>query len=289
MVAAPILPVTAPSAHRAKAHGRKIEDFRPGYPRYTSLISSHGPFFLFRRFSRLRARLLLLKQDKLAVLEKKLDDIDDAEECELFLGKSRIDRNQDRIAVLAEIESNLSEYDDLVERTGRTLSFDRSEVRDVQSLRTWLVGNACVAKDETSYLSDEKDLFSLSPSLDCTAARFEDWIGDRLAQFFSHSRLDILGRDASSDPSVHIYSGQFIKRTAKAFLICLVTMLLLLPIVICNLVNDLPMRLLIVMISTVVYLLVLSGLTRVKTIELVVAGTTYATVLTVFVSGTDSK
>lgn len=51
-------------------------------------------------------------------------------------------------------------------------------------------------------------------------------------------------------------------------------MLLLLPIVICNLVNDLPMRLLIVMISTVVYLLVLSGLTRVKTIELVVAGTT---------------
>ena len=170
------------------------------------MISSHGPFFLFRRFSRLRARLLLLKQDKLAVLEKKLDDIDDAEECELFLSKSRIDRNQDRIAILAEIESNLSEYgmlslpichrqsliwspDDLVERTGRTLSFDRSEVRDVQSLRTWLVGNACVAKDETSYLSDEKDLFSLSPSLDSAAARFEDWIEDRLAQFFSHSKL----------------------------------------------------------------------------------------------------
>jgi hypothetical protein len=51
-------------------------------------------------------------------------------------------------------------------------------------------------------------------------------------------------------------------------------MLLLLPIVICNLVNDLAMRLLIVMLSTVIYLIVLSALTRVKTIELVVAGTT---------------
>lgn len=183
-----------------------VEDYRPGYPRYTSLISSHGPFFLFRRFNRLRARLLLLKQDKLAVLEKKLDDIDDAEAFPLFLGKSRIDRNQDRLAILAEIESNLSEYgrwpptichlqsltwlpDDLVERTGRTLSFGRSEVRDVQSLRNWVDGNRCVARDETSYLSDEKDLFSLSPTLDSAAARFEDWIEDRLAQFFSHSKL----------------------------------------------------------------------------------------------------
>lgn len=87
-----------------------VEDFREGYPRFTSLISSHDPFFLLRRFSRLRARLLLLKQDKLAVLEKKLDNIDDAEACDVFLGNSRIDRNQDRLAVLAEIESNLSEY-----------------------------------------------------------------------------------------------------------------------------------------------------------------------------------
>ncbi|CAG7555634.1 unnamed protein product [Fusarium equiseti] len=135
MVAAPILPVAVPSAHPAKAQGRKIEDFRPGYPRYTSLISSHGPFFLFRRFSRLRARLLLLKQDKLAVLEKQLDDIDDAEAFPIFL-----------------------------------------------------------AKDETSYLSDEKDLFSLSPTLDSAAARFEDWIEDRLAQFFSHSKLAAMPR-----------------------------------------------------------------------------------------------
>lgn len=63
-----------------------------------------------RRFKRLRARLLLLKQDKLSLLEKKLDDIDDSEECEVFLAKSRIDRNPERQAVLQDIEAGLADY-----------------------------------------------------------------------------------------------------------------------------------------------------------------------------------
>lgn len=79
--------------------------------------------------------------------------------------------------------------DNLVDRTERTLSFGRSEIRDVQSLRNWVDGNGCVARDETSYLSDEKDLFSLSPTLDSAATRFEDWIEDRMAQFFCHRKL----------------------------------------------------------------------------------------------------
>jgi hypothetical protein len=62
-------------------------------------------------------------------------------------------------------------------------------MRDVQSLRNWVDGNRCMARDETSYLSDEKDLFSLSPTLDSAATRFEDWIEDRVAQFFCHSKL----------------------------------------------------------------------------------------------------
>ncbi|EKJ68425.1 hypothetical protein FPSE_11433 [Fusarium pseudograminearum CS3096] len=288
MAAPPILPVAAPM----KPHGKKIEDFRPGYPRFTSLISSHDSFFLFRRFSRLRARLLLIKQNKLAVLEKKLDDIDDAETFPLFLGKSSIDKNQDRLSVLADIESNLAEYDELLERTERTLSFARAEPRDIQSLKRWVDGNGCVAKDETSYLLNEKDLLSLSPKLDNAIARFEDWIEDRVVQFLRHSKMAsprIISSHVSSDPNVHIYSGPYIKRAAKTLLIGLATALLLLPIVICNLVTDLSMRLMIVILSTVVYLIVISGLTRIKTIELIVAGTTYATVLTVFVSGTDGK
>lgn len=57
-------------------------------------------------------------------------------------------------------------------------------------------------------------------------------------------------------------------------LISLVTFMLLLPIVVCNVVTTTAIRIFIVMMSTVFYLLVLSGLTRAKTTELVVAATT---------------
>jgi hypothetical protein len=48
----------------------------------------------------------------------------------------------------------------------------------------------------------------------------------------------------------------------------------LLPIIICNLLTTVAARIVIVMLSTIVYLLVLSGLTHAKTTELVIAGTT---------------
>lgn len=89
----------------------EVEDcYRPGYPRFTALISAHSPYFLFRRFSQLRARLLLLKQDRLCILEQKLEKIDQDETCPLFLGKCRSDTNPDRVAVLAEIETRLADY-----------------------------------------------------------------------------------------------------------------------------------------------------------------------------------
>jgi hypothetical protein len=87
-----------------------IEDFKPGYPRFSALLSAHPSFFVFRRFGRLRARVLLLKQDKLSLLEQQLDRIDENEKCPLFLGKSRCDNNGDRAAVFAEIEKTLADY-----------------------------------------------------------------------------------------------------------------------------------------------------------------------------------
>ena len=83
-----------------------------GYPRFTALLSAYEPFFLCRRFDRLRARLLLLKQDRLTVLEQRLDQIDEQETSLLFLGTSRRDANADRWSLLSEIESHLADYGD---------------------------------------------------------------------------------------------------------------------------------------------------------------------------------
>jgi hypothetical protein len=73
-------------------------------------MASHPSFHIFRRFSHVRVRLLLYKQDRLSVLEKKLEAIDCDESRPMFLGTTRLDRNVERAQVMAEIESALATY-----------------------------------------------------------------------------------------------------------------------------------------------------------------------------------
>ena len=74
------------------------------------MLAASDSFYVFRKFSRARARLLLLKQDKISVLEKELDRVDLEEQCPLFLGKSRLDANANRAAVLAELDTAIIDY-----------------------------------------------------------------------------------------------------------------------------------------------------------------------------------
>ncbi|KAI1123527.1 hypothetical protein F5Y10DRAFT_51181 [Nemania abortiva] len=261
----------------------KIDDFKAGYPRYTALLSTNEPYFLCRRFDRLRARLILLKQDKLTLLERRLDEIDEKETSVLFLGKSRCDRNPDRIAILSEIDSCLRDYDKFVERNVRMFGYCRARRRDRESLQNWLSGTGCVARDETTYLTHHHELVSLAPAGDAAVSQLEVWVEHKLCDFgFLQSR----SHASSTDPNVISYSGSLVKQLAKALLLLLITALLMLPIVICNLCSSISVRIIIVMASTITYLIILSSLTRSKTVELILGGATYATVLIVFVSGT---
>lgn len=73
-------------------------------------MAAHDAFTIFRRFNHLRVRLLLLRQDKLSLLEKRLDAIDREETSPLFLGCRRKDRNAEREAVISEIEDAMAGY-----------------------------------------------------------------------------------------------------------------------------------------------------------------------------------
>jgi len=73
-------------------------------------MAAHDSFQVFRRFSNLRTRLLLLEQDRIVQLEQRLHDIDQKERKRLYLGSSRKDQNQERQAVLAEIRERLESY-----------------------------------------------------------------------------------------------------------------------------------------------------------------------------------
>ena len=55
-------------------------------------------------------RLLLLKQDRLSLLEKRLEKIGRQEVDLLSLGSSRDDTNRERTSVLAEIDAALADY-----------------------------------------------------------------------------------------------------------------------------------------------------------------------------------
>lgn len=87
-----------------------MEDYRAGYPQFSALLASHESFQIYRSFTRLRSRLLLLKQDKISQLEQRLDRIDLSETAPLFLGSSRDDRNAERAATLSELDKALEDY-----------------------------------------------------------------------------------------------------------------------------------------------------------------------------------
>ncbi|KAI1460609.1 hypothetical protein F4805DRAFT_369275 [Annulohypoxylon moriforme] len=259
-----------------------VDQYRPGYPRYTALLSSYPSWFIFRRFDKLRARLLLLKQDKLVLLEDQLERIDQQETSPLFLGRSRSDRNEDRLSTLSEIEVALNEF---VERTSRVLSLQSAEGKDIKSLQNWVDGTGQLAKDEMTYLSHQCELVSLAPVTDSGILQLESWIEDKLIRYLTTFRPNLL-RDLPGNPNVYMYRGPWIRRAANALLISLIIVLLMVPVVICNTISVTSVRIIIIILFTVLYLSVISFLTRSKTMELVLAGVTYATVLIVFVSGT---
>lgn len=73
---------------------------------------------------------------------------------------------------------------------------------------------------------------------------------------------------------MYLYSGRLIERIARVLLLSLITSLLLMPVIICNMTDTTSIRIVIVMVSTIVYLSILAELTRSRTMELVLAGAT---------------
>ncbi|KAI1013818.1 hypothetical protein LB503_010515, partial [Fusarium chuoi] len=244
-----------------------------GYPQFTALIASYRPWFICRRFDRLRARLLLLKQDKLTVLEKKLQEIDKSEESIIFLGVSRVDQNQSRLCTLSEIEASLVEYDEFVERTARTFSLHQADGKDVASLQNWVSATGSLAEDETEYLLHKEELVTLAPVTDSAVKQLESWVESKLTKYWYEFRTS-RSHNRSRREHVFIFKSQLVKRLAKAVLFSLITLLLLMPVIACNLIKNAAGRIMIVIFFTIVYLLILSCLTRARTMELILAGAT---------------
>ncbi|KAK4160261.1 hypothetical protein QBC43DRAFT_338356 [Cladorrhinum sp. PSN259] len=128
----------------------QVEDYPEGYPQYSALIAAYDPFHICRRFSNLRVRLLLRKQDKLSELEKQLEQID--LRASSFRGSIRYDTDAERAHVLGQIDTALEDYDAFVERNSKVLRYDLAKPRDVKSLQNWTENKGLPPTAEAEYL-----------------------------------------------------------------------------------------------------------------------------------------
>ncbi|KAI1745786.1 hypothetical protein F4680DRAFT_113322 [Xylaria scruposa] len=262
---------------------KKIEEYRRGYPRFAALIAANPDFSIYRQFRRLRARLLLLAQEKIRMLEHHLDQVDENETCPLFLGQSRSDTNEERHNIISMLYSAITDYDSLLESTHRVLSLGHAQPRDISSVQNWINGTGCISKDETAYLDHDKELISLAFCKDGATKKLEDWVEDLFVDRYEGFRSNP-HHDLSESENVFLYSGQLIKHIAKAIMLILISFLLLLPVVICMAIDSPWGRICVIIASTVAYLAILAQLTNSRMIELILAGATFATILTVFIS-----
>ncbi|XP_014557352.1 hypothetical protein COCVIDRAFT_15332 [Bipolaris victoriae FI3] len=90
---------------------RQIEDYRSGHPQLSALIAADSCFHICRRFSTVRARLLLLKQDKISFLEQQLETTDyDEQAPNIPQLQSNWIKTAKRLALLAELDTRLADY-----------------------------------------------------------------------------------------------------------------------------------------------------------------------------------
>jgi hypothetical protein len=179
-----------------------VESFRQGHPRFSALIAANESFYVCRKFSRARARLLLLKHDKVVMLQDKLEAIDRAETKSLFLGASRLDTNPERSSTLCELDHCLADLgtqtipvsssedgllmwqlDSFVDRTIRVLNRKPASSRARDDLRNWLNTKGCIPREESAFLEDADDLMELKEPSDGVMAQLEGWVEDSLVHF----------------------------------------------------------------------------------------------------------
>ena len=56
--------------------------------------------------------------------------------------------------------------DDLIERTRKALKRDNASTHSIGNLKNWLDDSACLARDETDYLSQAEDLMAIASTAD---------------------------------------------------------------------------------------------------------------------------
>ncbi|KAH8650485.1 hypothetical protein BGZ61DRAFT_311176, partial [Ilyonectria robusta] len=246
-----------------------VENHWQGYPRFSALMAAHDAFHIFRRFPGLRTRLLLLAQDEIVDLEEQLNLVDHTEKSPLFLASRREDKNEERKTIISKLRTSLAAYDELLQGSQRALAYERPHQKYTSSLQHWLAGNACIARKETAFLKNEKDLLTLSSTEDGVVKWLERTVCDKIVCRLGKGSISL---PKSRDPRVHIFPRSSTVTVARAILSPLIAFLLLAPVIVCNLIESMAARLVVMVGATVTFVFCVCLLTNARTVDLAVAG-----------------
>ncbi|KAI8944289.1 hypothetical protein F4801DRAFT_600061 [Xylaria longipes] len=232
-----------------------------GYRRYAEFISSDSGLLIFRRFGALNARVGLLLQDKISLLEQNLINMDNEysrRDADPINNGSLRDDMEDREALLNEIACHLDRYNKFLIQQSQLREYVRAPSRDLKSLRTWHANhqNVAIDEEEHKYLEHNQDLIRLRPS-DKTPLR--NWIDNSLVL----RTLSIWKKQSRAVPeyeasNVSYYSNTSMNAFASSMIIFIGASLLVVPIWILQAIESLQIKLAVITTFVLVFLLVLS-------------------------------
>ncbi|KAI0116332.1 hypothetical protein GGR51DRAFT_501039 [Nemania sp. FL0031] len=257
-----------------------------GYRRYAEFISSDSDLFIFRRFGTLNARVGLLLQDRISLLEQKLINLDDEysrRDAEPINNGTLRDDMEEREALLNEISYHLDKYNKFLIQQSQLREYVRAPCRDIKNLQTWHTNhqNVAINEDEHRYLEHNQDLIRLRPN-DKTPLR--NWIDSSLTL----RTLSIWKKHSRSVPgyetnNISYYSGTSMDVFASAVIIFVGGSLLVTPIWVLQAIEKFQSKLAVITAFILVFLLVLSSAMASKPLEALGVTAAYAAVLMVFI------
>ncbi|XTI90784.1 hypothetical protein V2W45_1522451 [Cenococcum geophilum] len=136
-----------------------IDQYANGYLRLAAFYNSDPDFRVFRQFRTLQNRLLLYRQHKLVVLEKRLFDIDNTNSKKnkyriQSIRRNKADKQSEREKLINKINCKLKQYDELLDRERNLMSLKKPRT------------SAYYIKSKTEFLNLADDFVILSGDQD---------------------------------------------------------------------------------------------------------------------------
>ncbi|TAQ88256.1 hypothetical protein B7494_g3437 [Chlorociboria aeruginascens] len=271
----------------------KVSDHPRGIGQLAMFMNSDKTFAVNRMFGQLSARMLLLKQVELTIMEEKLHKLDHADAADPTLkgrlvgAENYIGWTSEQQDLIACIQPKLYEYHKCLWQDMKFRSRGRAPTRNHSGLFDWMWNNKPIIEDKFSFIYHADDFVS---PIDYSKKRnlIEDWIESFLDRWPNFPIMSFLQtkteRDNSEDEQVDYYSPSRLSLLAKTLLVVAVVTVLHTPVFLLFLVEMSRMAMAWTsLVFVTAFCITISAVTdRIQ--EVFLASTGYFAVLVVFLS-----